>query len=1173
MICSLVFDKMNATDTAINVDSTPDFLAILNGRIEVTQTELKGIRDKCTTLDAQIKNGITRIGSRPRESMDELKNETERLERIHKTTPQSNADERKFMIDIDKLRQKRKALVEYQHAQVEIDALKAQRTELQQQLREKNTCMDQLYAGLRKCKAALKSGVKNSEVVEQSIVVPEDKMAHIIGRGGSSLRQMESDYLVAIDTDRVGGTLRIAGTQSAINTAITAINTIVNSSTDEFALGSDKIACLTLNSAAVVQELQVVHGVRVDLSRAKSVCKISGPSENVRLAKQAILSIPSARAVVSIQAQFLPFIIGKAGATVRQVGDDCQVQIDVSKESNKVEILGRRDNVDKAVAVLNDLIDTNKEVEEVMLIEKNLFLSCIMGPAGSTIRTLQKDLGVFLHSEKGDEKDHVRGKEKLQIRGTATRVLNAKNAITTLIGCYHSDTESIDVPVDCLPAIVGKQGSTIKKMREDFPDVQVDIDGSVVTIHSANSASRQGVREEIVRIVEANFTQSFPLDADAIIVLKSTKGAELRALLTETLALGMDLDTNLVKLRGPKATVAKGQTALEAFQRDNLCESISCSEEDCSALTQGGDASLKSIIETKYGVELYASRKDKLIRIRGTSLGIQGAKESIRGTLQGDLDHDSLVIPISLAVLPSLIGKQGANMKKFEAEFSTARIDLFRDRGGLVRIIGPRDVAIRAKRAILGFLDQSKSSVFLEVGAAAPGEKGPPRGLEKPIALAQSLYRVEISRAEKEPTKLIIRGGLVAVEEAKEYLKEAISGSAVSHVAVSASHITYLAAQPDLLAPLQQHGVTVALDEAANQITIFGPTNRVPEGKLRVVRMLDGLFPSEFISITMNASCLRHMCSPSILADIDSAHKVSITADRPFSCLRIRGSAHEVTGTALLIRKWMNEWNERKAEVEYPEASLPALISKGSNFPSLQALEGTLGVSLDLHKETRIIEIHGPSKEVVAQAQVKLLEHLARVKEEYWETQVGAETMGLIIGKKGANIIKLRSETGARIDVDAQINRVRVTGSAQVVSAARDRLEAIIRTDREQVIRRVSIPSPGGCSAVIGPKGASARHIQDTSGCRLDLDRNTNTAILKGSPAECQSAVELIDTLLIEAGLAASTAAAEIVEVPEGNASRGHVEEDEISPIAVASSASGYSKVRSRCRQYFFDLT
>ena len=1121
-----------------------DHLVILSARIDATQQEVRDIREKCAALDKTIAAQITRIGSRPRESMDELKKETERIERLHVSTPQSNADERKFMVDIEKLRQKRRYLTEHQEAQREIDAFKAQRTELQQQLREKMKIMDELYSGCRKHKAATKSGAKTSDMVEDSINIPEDKMAHVIGRGGSSLRQLESEYSVHIDTDRQSTSLRLTGTAEDVERARVAIASIASIRTDEFPVSQDKIACLSMDAAELVQELQRQYDVRIDVSRAKKVCKLVGLAENIAIAKAAIQKIPSSAVTVAIEPAFLPFILGKNGATIRQIGEESHVMIDIMREANSLEILGRQENVARAAVILQELIDTNREIEETLTLDRRAMLGCILGPGGLKIRNLQKDLHVFLHTDKpnlgattgGGASDAVQSKfAVLRIRGTRANVANAKRELEELMQEYDSNTEAITVPEGCLASIVGKQGSSIKKMREDYPDVQVDIEGSLVCIHSDCDASRQAVRLIIEKIVDANFAASMHLDADAMIVLKSTKGQALRSLLVDTLDLNVDMNAeeSTVRLRGRRDAVNQGQRALESFQEGNVCAILCCTEDDCNALTHGGaENALKKSVEQRFGVEIYVSRKESLVRIRGPRQAIETAKAFIQGAFRGDSNHDSLVIPANPSLFSSLIGKGGSNMKKWETEHPGVRIDLLKDRG-LIRILGPQEPAAVVQKMLLEYMESIKvvSKLSLDV-AATRSSSGV--NVDSVISAAAAMFQIQIEKTD-DINVFVLKGTFTLVEEAKTYIVEAVGGKATRTIFVSLSHMSALMAAANsqsnglFKSAQNEFGVEIGLDERSMQVTIRGATEATYEAKIRVVSLLEAMFPCEFVSIAMSNSCIKQLCAQRNLAEINLG--VNVYADRPYSCVRIFGGPVEVNNAAKCLRQMMLDWYEKHAEFPYEEQMLSALLGKGG--ANISSLQEQLRVSMDINRQSRMIEIQAVSKQDLIKATQHMVAYLDKLRGEYWETTVDGKNMGLLLGKKGANIAKLREETGAKIDVNVNTNAVKVSGTAECVKIATEKIQSILQITRNQTAESMSIPQ-SAYPALLGPKGSTAQEIQDCSGARLDLDRFNGIATIKGSEEACRKAIELINQLLLDAGFDAILSATE-ASVPPPN--------------------------------------
>jgi len=240
----------------------------------------------------------------------------------------------------------------------------------------------------------------------------------------------------------------------------------------------------------------------------------------------------------------------------------------------------------------------------------------------------------------------------------------------------------------------------------------------------------------------------------------------------------------------------------------------------------------------------------------------------------------------------------------------------------------------------------------------------------------------------------------------------------------------------------------------------------------------------------------------------------------------------------------------------------------------LAALEERLGlpVSLDLNVPACTLELRATNsaESVAAVPAVKAL--LAKIAKGYWETTAKPEVLGSLIGKKGANMKKLREDTGARVDVDPVTNKVRVTGSEEQVAAARAVIEAALATESAQVITRITIVA-AAFPLLIGPKGATAKLIQET-GVRFDLDRGNLVAALRGTTEACAAAVTLIDSLLADADLPISeTAPPEKVQGPaavqttEDKDADADPEAEQLAPPSSATLSlapdAGYSKVRS----------
>jgi KH domain len=360
------------------VDLLPNSLEeIIALRLELTQQEKLVIKESIDVIDGKIKSAINHIGQRPKETASELVATMNKLEHTHNTTPSTNAAERVFMYDMKKLQEKKKYLVEFNLLDSALSDLKLKRTGLQKELREKDASLDELYLGSRKLKLADKLGCSAGEIIEVRFTVPVDKLSQIIGKSGATLQKIEAECKVSLDaseskasTETKVGNIRLTGTELSIATAKEAIAVIVSTVITEIPLSAEICACLILDKNARAHEVESEFDVRIDVSKAKKLCKVTGQGENVESAIKEIRSIPALKIQIPIDLAIIPFVVGKGGATINALAEGNKVIIDVDKTLKLIVVCGYAEDTKRAASILLDIISDNTEVEEIFKINK-----------------------------------------------------------------------------------------------------------------------------------------------------------------------------------------------------------------------------------------------------------------------------------------------------------------------------------------------------------------------------------------------------------------------------------------------------------------------------------------------------------------------------------------------------------------------------------------------------------------------------------------------------------------------------------------------------------------------------------------------------------------------------------------------------------------------------------
>jgi polyribonucleotide nucleotidyltransferase len=1018
--------------------SSAELEGILAERLDLARREKGVIRDGIEDLEGKIRNSKKLTASAPRETEEEITAIMQKLEHTHATTSQSNAEEREFMREMDKLRQKRKAAASFLKVKTEVDDMRSRLTDLRRTQAALDDTISELHNGLRKVKIANKSGCSSADIVERKLTVETSKIARIVGKGGSNLRFMEDENCVSIEIDNIGGVVRILGTEAAIANAVESLMTIVETSIDEFPLSDEVIVCMMMDKAQRVNDIQAQYGVRLDISRAKNLCKVTGLTDSVAAAKTHILSLQSVRSDMLMEPTAIAAIIGKGGASITGLQEEFHVAINVNRERNTIEVVGLRADVAAALGRIKDIVEDNREVEEVIQLEKHVLIGCLMSGGSQNLRSIAKDIGVRVDTEVVKDSPL----QSIKIKGSNGKVHQAKTAIVHAVGEYVSNSLAIEVPDDVIPAILGKAGSGIKALREKYPDANIDVDGCKVHIHSADEDVRDAVKAEVDSILEANYSLLVEFDEDGKIQLRSAQGADLRNQLTKDLNVRLIIDATptAVKVRGARADVLRAAQALEAFKQTHTKDKLVLAEEDYLLLTnsrKGAEGSLMTSFAAQYNVDIKSQRKELCLYLSGSPEGVAAAKAAVKGVLEGDAQYGSQVVELHRLVTSTLIGKGGANIAKMEGELGV-KFDVLKAKEQLRIVADTPEKAVEARQAVLRFVQSCRVSDTLTTNVTATKKE-----VDGILRRAEDTYRVEISPAAKgadEAAKdnsnrsFTLKGVFGAVFSCKEFLAQQLVGMSTVIVPVAAHHVSALEKQTHgSLKRLQdKFNVFLALVSSPTCcVKLEGPTESVAQARQDLLKLLERYFPSEVVVLEISAACLRECFGEDYIAQL-AGDGVSASVDPASASMLIVGEQDKVDAARANVALKTAQWADCRASVAVDPSLVPALVGKGG--ASINALRKETSATLDVNASGTCVEIKGSSREQVAAAKLALERRIRQLQAERWEHTASAELMPALIGKQGATINKLRADTGAGIDIDGSTIKVRFLSHACIIS-------------------------------------------------------------------------------------------------------------------------------------------
>lgn len=1021
--------------------SSSELESILAERLDLVRKEKTTVRANIEELETKIKNARKLMSNPPRESDEELAALLQKLEHSHATTPQNNSEEREFMREMEKIRQKRKAVASYTKVKTEVDELRSRLTELRKVQAEKEDSITELHQGLRKVKVANKLGCNNSEISERKVTVEASKVARIVGKGGSNLRFIESEHGVSIEIDNNGGEVRVMGTESAIQSALRAIMTIVETSIEEFSLSDETIVCLMMDKAQRVNEIQAQYSVRLDVSRAKNLCKVTGLTDNVAAARAHIASLQTVRTDMLMETSALSAIIGKGGASVIALQEEFGVAINVNRDRSTVEVVGMRGDVSAALMKIKDIVETNREVEEVIKLEKHVLLGCLMGAGGQVMRGINRDFGVRVDAE--NVKDNAL--QTIKIKGTHGKVSQAKAHIVHLVGEFLSNSLLIEVSDDVIPAILGKGGSGIKAMREKYASANIDLDGLNIHVQSGSAEERSAIKAEIDAILDANFSQLIECSEDLKQQLRSTQGLDTRNAITKDLSVRLVLDATPteLKIRGNKADVLKAAQILEEFKRSHTNEKVVLSDEDYPFLlsNKAGEESVVRTFEGRYNVEIRSNRKDLMLIISGSPDGVIAARAAILGLLGGDLKYGAQIIDVHPLVLSAVIGKGGSNISKMETEHGV-KFDILKSRNKL-RILGSSEAKVlQAKAAVETFMQNSRVTDSLQVPVVAAKKE-----VDNILKRATDIYSVEVSVAgpggvtdenatenhQKQSAQhtFTIKGALKLVLDAKAYLSEQLSGRCSYALPLLAQHVETLEKQihGSLKRLQEKFSVDLRIEKSSESTTttsvdnvrLEGPIDSVNAAKKDLVKLLERYFPNNFSFFEVTGLCLRDCFGEQFAADIAKLGVLS-KIDRNLSFILLVGDSTALLTAKQLVEGAIAKWEDCHASIPIETSLVSSLVGKSG--ASINALRKETKVSIEINASSTSVDIRGASKAQVQEARSAIEKRIKQLQGERWEVVAPQDFFPVLIGKQGANINKLRADTGANIDIDGGVIKV-----------------------------------------------------------------------------------------------------------------------------------------------------
>jgi len=318
----------------------------------------------------------------------------------------------------------------------------------------------------------------------EEVKIDQKYHRYVIGQKGANVNRLKSELGVAIrvpsDSEK-SDIIRIEGSPASVEAARKQISEMVEKMANE--KSRDIIIEQRLHKQLIgsggrnIQEIRdKFNNLQITFpepNKVSEVVTLRGPKNDVdgcfnylqKLSKD--IAEANYTAEVRVYKQFHKNVIGKGGATIRQIREETNTKIELPSErsdTDMIKIIGRKKDVEVAKKRIEDIQNTQANmVEDTVTISQKLHNSLI-GAGGCLIRAIMDEHGgVQIHFPvEGAKSDTV------TLRGPKEDVASAKKALIEAANekASQSHTAEVRCKAEYHQFLIGRRGAKVAEIRD-----------------------------------------------------------------------------------------------------------------------------------------------------------------------------------------------------------------------------------------------------------------------------------------------------------------------------------------------------------------------------------------------------------------------------------------------------------------------------------------------------------------------------------------------------------------------------------------------------------------------------------------------------------------------------------------------------------------------------------
>jgi len=291
---------------------------------------------------------------------------------------------------------------------------------------------------------------ENARLIETATVDVGKSGSAVIGKGGSTLKKIESQSGAKLNLSKESSILSITGTKEQIEKAKVLINNaIYGEASIPIGLGEKGLATLLKKNGELIKSVtNLYQNVRIDLKKEENICLVYGSAEHVAEAAQMVTRIineHSYRKTILVGAS-LGMVLGKGGENIKNIQSSTDVIIDIAKDeatqNHRIHLTGQKERVIRAHDMIENILaspfnPTCAPGETFIHIEVGEAIGQVIGTKGAKITEIETASGAKLNVPNGTS--------LCVVQGTNEQIQAAKAIIDDIVKRYEEANAPVNV--------------------------------------------------------------------------------------------------------------------------------------------------------------------------------------------------------------------------------------------------------------------------------------------------------------------------------------------------------------------------------------------------------------------------------------------------------------------------------------------------------------------------------------------------------------------------------------------------------------------------------------------------------------------------------------------------------------------------------------------------------